>query len=302
MSRDVSNRVYREAGVTTGFHIASHHQERDERILEFAKINRYHVGLLPYFLDKLKKTADGESNLLDNSLIVYGSPMGNSNVHNHKRCPLLFAGHARRQAQGQPAPQGRRRHADGQRHVVGAADGRPRDRAVWRQHGSARFERGRRLATTVCRSQRMHDASCVARDSSRAYRRLCGDGRRSSAQSPAASAPVADAAQARDRRAVRALLKQGADVNAAQGDGMTALHWAAMNGDAELDDDAALRRRQRAGDDAARRLYAAASGGAVGLGRRHRAAARARRAGDQAHGDRRDAADAGRRVGQCAPR
>jgi hypothetical protein len=94
MSRDVSNRVYKEAGVSTGFHIASHHQDRDERILEFAKINRYHVGLLPYLLDRLKKTADGESNLLENSAIVYGSPMGNSNVHNHKRCPLLFLGHA----------------------------------------------------------------------------------------------------------------------------------------------------------------------------------------------------------------
>ena len=94
MSRDVSNRVYRDAGVTTGFHIASHHQDRDDRILEFAKINRYHVSLLPYLLDRLKNTRDGESDLLTNSVIVYGSPMGNSNVHNHKRCPLLFAGHA----------------------------------------------------------------------------------------------------------------------------------------------------------------------------------------------------------------
>jgi hypothetical protein len=94
MSRDVSNRVFREAGVTTGFHIASHHQDRDERVLEFAKINRYHVGLLPYFLKRLKETRDGDSDLLNNSVIIYGSPMGNSNVHNHKRCPLLFAGHA----------------------------------------------------------------------------------------------------------------------------------------------------------------------------------------------------------------
>ncbi len=94
MSRDVSNRVYRDAGVTTGFHIASHHQDREERITEFAKINKYHVGLLPYLFDRLKKTADGESNLLENSVVIYGSPMGNSNVHNHKRCPLLLAGHA----------------------------------------------------------------------------------------------------------------------------------------------------------------------------------------------------------------
>jgi hypothetical protein len=52
------------------------------------------VGLVPYFLKKLKETADGDSNLLENSLLIYGSPMGNSNVHNHKRCPLFFAGHA----------------------------------------------------------------------------------------------------------------------------------------------------------------------------------------------------------------
>jgi Protein of unknown function (DUF1552) len=93
MSRDVSNRVYPETGVNTGFHIASHHAEREERILDLAKINRYHISLVPYFLDKLKKTIDGEQSLLDNTVIVYGSPMGNSNVHNHKRCPLFLAGH-----------------------------------------------------------------------------------------------------------------------------------------------------------------------------------------------------------------
>src|SRR5205814_9400716 len=52
MSRDVSNRVFPETGVTTGFHIAWHHNDRDDRILEFAKINQYHVSLLPYFLEK----------------------------------------------------------------------------------------------------------------------------------------------------------------------------------------------------------------------------------------------------------
>jgi hypothetical protein len=94
LSRDVSNRVYPETGVNTGFHIASHHGENEARIMDLAKINRYHVSLLPYFMKKLKETPDGDSNLLENSLLIYGSPMGNSNVHNHKRCPLLFAGHA----------------------------------------------------------------------------------------------------------------------------------------------------------------------------------------------------------------
>ena len=94
LSRDVSNRVFTEAGVDTGFHIVSHHGEREDRILDLAKINTYHVGLVAYFLDRLKQTPDGESNLLENTLVLYGSPMGNSNVHNHKRCPLFLAGHA----------------------------------------------------------------------------------------------------------------------------------------------------------------------------------------------------------------
>ena len=78
MARDASSRVYPESGVTTGFHTASHHGEREERIIEFAKINKYHVSLLPYFLEKLKNTPDGDGTLLDNTLIIYGSPMGNS--------------------------------------------------------------------------------------------------------------------------------------------------------------------------------------------------------------------------------
>jgi Protein of unknown function (DUF1552) len=94
LSRDVSNRVFKDAGVTTGFHIASHHNDREDRILEFAKINKYHIGLLPYFIEKLANTPDGDGTLLDHSLLMYGSPMGNPNVHNHKRCPLIFLGHA----------------------------------------------------------------------------------------------------------------------------------------------------------------------------------------------------------------
>jgi hypothetical protein len=51
------------------------------------------VSLLPYFLEKLKNTPDGDGNLLDHSIVLYGSPMGDSNVHNHKRVPLVIAGH-----------------------------------------------------------------------------------------------------------------------------------------------------------------------------------------------------------------
>ncbi|MBA3269133.1 MAG: DUF1552 domain-containing protein, partial [Acidobacteria bacterium] len=91
-SRDVSGRVFPGTGVTTGFHNASHHNENEERIRQFEKINRHHVSLIPYFLERLKTTADGDATLLDNTVVMYGSPMGNPNLHNHKRCPLFFAG------------------------------------------------------------------------------------------------------------------------------------------------------------------------------------------------------------------
>ena len=94
MGRDGSARVYPESGVRSAFHPASHHGEREDRVTDFMKINRYPVSMIPYFMKKLKETPDGDSNLLENTLIIYGSPMGNSNVHNHKRCPLFLAGHA----------------------------------------------------------------------------------------------------------------------------------------------------------------------------------------------------------------
>jgi hypothetical protein len=100
LSRDVSGRVFPSTGVGTGFHNASHHNERPERVLEFAKINTYHVSLVPYFLERLKRMPDGDGSLLDNTLMVYGSPMGNPNVHNHKRCPLFLAGKAGGQLKG----------------------------------------------------------------------------------------------------------------------------------------------------------------------------------------------------------
>jgi hypothetical protein len=100
MGRDGSSRAYPESGSNAGFHPASHHQDREDRIREFQKINTYHVAQLPYFLNKLKETPVGDGTLLDHTLVMYGSPMGNSNVHNHKRCPLFFAGHAGGQLKG----------------------------------------------------------------------------------------------------------------------------------------------------------------------------------------------------------
>jgi uncharacterized protein DUF1552 len=94
LGRDASNRVYPESGFKGAFHSSSHHGEREDRIIDFQKINTYHVSMVPYLLEKLRGTPDGDGNLLDNSLVVYGSPMGDSNLHNHKRCPLFLVGKA----------------------------------------------------------------------------------------------------------------------------------------------------------------------------------------------------------------
>jgi hypothetical protein len=62
--------------------------------MTFNQINRYHVSMLPYFLDKMKNTMEGGTSLLDKTLIVYGSPMADSNLHSHRRCPLILMGGA----------------------------------------------------------------------------------------------------------------------------------------------------------------------------------------------------------------
>jgi hypothetical protein len=100
LSRDATGRAFPESGVRAAFHLTSHHSEDERKITDFFKINLYHVGLMPYFLEKLKNIPDVEGNLLDNTVVMYGSPMGNSNVHNHKRCPLFLAGHAGGQLKG----------------------------------------------------------------------------------------------------------------------------------------------------------------------------------------------------------
>ena len=89
MGRDASSRVFPDSGVATGFHPSSHHGNNPARVKEFAQINRYHVGLLPYLLSKLSTTMDGEKSLLEKTAIVYGSPMADSNTHNHRRAPLI---------------------------------------------------------------------------------------------------------------------------------------------------------------------------------------------------------------------
>ncbi len=94
MARELSTRTYPQIGVAEGHHPVSHHQNVPEQIEKHAKINTYHVTLLAGFLDKLRNTPDGGGNLLDHSMILYGSGMSNGNVHSHDILPALIAGGA----------------------------------------------------------------------------------------------------------------------------------------------------------------------------------------------------------------
>ena len=92
LAREVSTRTYPQIGVPEAHHPISHHQNNPEKIAKLAKINAYHVSLFAYFLDRLKATPDGEGTLLDNSLYLLGSGMGNPDVHDHRQLPILVAG------------------------------------------------------------------------------------------------------------------------------------------------------------------------------------------------------------------
>jgi hypothetical protein len=100
LSRDTSNRVFPESGIKSPFHAMSHHGSIPSKITEYAKLNVYHMSLFPYFLEKLRSMPDGDGTLLDHTLVLWGSPMGDSNVHAHKRLPVLLAGHANGQVKG----------------------------------------------------------------------------------------------------------------------------------------------------------------------------------------------------------
>ena len=99
-ARDLTGRAYPESGTTISFHGGSHHAEDPKRIEEYAKLNQYHVKMLAYFLEKLRSTQDGDGTLLDHSVVLYGSNMGNSNQHLHHDVPHILAGGASGQLKG----------------------------------------------------------------------------------------------------------------------------------------------------------------------------------------------------------
>lgn len=94
LARETSNRTYPEIGVPDPHHPLSHHGNDPEKIARMAKINQFHVSLFAEFLVKLKATKEGNGTLLDHSLYLYGSGIGNPNIHDHTNLPILVAGGA----------------------------------------------------------------------------------------------------------------------------------------------------------------------------------------------------------------
>lgn len=94
LARETSNRTYPEIGVPDPHHPLSHHGNDPDKIARMAKINQFHVSLFAEYLQKLKDTPEGDGSLLDHSLILYGSGIGNPNIHDHTNLPILVAGGA----------------------------------------------------------------------------------------------------------------------------------------------------------------------------------------------------------------
>jgi hypothetical protein len=92
LARETSNRTYPEIGVPDPHHPLSHHGNDPAKIARMAKINQFHVSLFSEFIAKLKATKEGDGTLLDNTLYLYGSGIGNPNVHDHTNLPILVAG------------------------------------------------------------------------------------------------------------------------------------------------------------------------------------------------------------------
>ena len=92
LARETSNRTYPEIGVHDPHHPLSHHGNDPAKIERMSKINTLHVSLFAEFLGKLKATPEGNGTLLDHSLYLYGSGIGNPNIHDHTNLPILVAG------------------------------------------------------------------------------------------------------------------------------------------------------------------------------------------------------------------
>ena len=100
LAREQGNHPYPQIGVPEGQHAVSHHQNDPSRLEKYHKVNKYHIALLAYFLDRLKSTADGEGNLLDHSMVLHGSGINDGDRHDHVDLPLVLVGGGAGQLKG----------------------------------------------------------------------------------------------------------------------------------------------------------------------------------------------------------
>jgi hypothetical protein len=100
MTREASNITYGHIGVADAFHPVSHHQNNAQKIAKLVKIQTYHSQMFAKFLTKLAAMPDGDGSMLDHSLLLFGSNMSNSNVHNHFPLPIAVVGGANGRVKG----------------------------------------------------------------------------------------------------------------------------------------------------------------------------------------------------------
>ena len=202
LTRELSNRTYPEIGVPDPHHPTSHHGNDPEKVAKIAKINTFHVSLFAEFLQRMKATPDGDGSLLDHTVYLYGSGMGNPSLHDHENLPILVAGGAAYGPEGRPAYQVREGHAAGQPPPHAARSRRRPSGFVRRQQRQDRRPLRSRRAVSHVQETHMH------------CRRIGGLvllvlGLAGAALA-AERATLADAAEQRDTARVRTLLADAA--------------------------------------------------------------------------------------------
>ncbi len=221
------------------FHGGSHHAENPDRIAQYSKLNQYHVKCLAYYLDKLKNTPDGDGTLLDHSLVLYGTNMGDSNQHLHYDVPHLLAGGGSGSSRADGIwhfpTQDRHVEQSPAQHSFGCTAFTRTASATARVPWRASFDVGQPFQAADPLSSGLSDEVRypLTLPLLTAAAALLFSLTASAATAPS---PVADAAMKGDMATVKTLLAQKADVNAPQADGATALQWAAYENNLALAD------------------------------------------------------------------
>ena len=226
-ARDLTSRVYPfpksslfpDGGTSVSFHGGSHHQDDPVQMRRYATLNRYHVSTMAYLAEKLRSIPDGDGTLLDHSLIVYGTNMGNSNQHQHYDVPHILVGGAGGKLKGN-------RHLAYARKTVTTGN---LLLSLLDMYGIEKDKQGDSTGRLPKLVWSDHEAA-----PSPASPACCSFGLCAATAGAAGRSDVADAAMNGDRQTVTRLLRQKADVNAPQVDGSTALHWAVYRDDLEL--------------------------------------------------------------------